>query len=222
MAVEGFDLTGKRALVVGEDTAVRSFIVGALREAGADVREGGATTDAPRLVPEFVTHVGGLDVLVSCLGRPLAGPFADLSDGDLDRIAELNLAVPMRLIRAAGRHMLAHGGGRIVQVVSLLGERAVPNTAAYGAYQAGLVQMIRALSLEWARQNIRVNGIGLGWFEEDPMLAAAPEGLLRYLPMRRLGRPEEVGAIAVYLASDASDMMTGQVVWVDGAILSHA
>src|SRR6188472_2570219 len=114
--------------------------------------------------------------------------------------------------------MIASGGpGRLIQVVSMLGERGVPNTAAYGATQAGLLQLIRTLSLEWARQNIRINGIGLGWLESDPLLTASgisTDGLLRYLPTKRLGRTEEIGAIAVYLASDRADMMTGQTFWV--------
>ena len=107
----------------------------------------------------------------------------------------------------------------------MLGERGVPNTAAYGATQAALLQLIRTLSLEWARKNIRINGIGLGWIEGDPILdgaGAATDRLLRYLPTKRFGRPDEIGAIAVYLASDRADMMTGQTLWVDGAAMSHA
>jgi NAD(P)-dependent dehydrogenase (short-subunit alcohol dehydrogenase family) len=119
--------------------------------------------------------------------------------------------------------MLNRGGGRLIQVVSMLGERGVPNTAAYGATQAGLLQLIRALSLEWARSSIRINGLGVGWLEGDPILEGAGDRFLRYLPTRRLGRPDEVGALAVYLASsNGADMMTGQTLWVDGAVMSHA
>ena len=104
----------------------------------------------------------------------------------------------------------------------MLGERGVPNTAAYGATQAGLLQLIRTLSLEWARSSIRVNGIGLGWLEGDPLLGEPRTGCCATCPTKRLGRPDEVGAIAVYLASEAADMMTGQTFWVDGAVMSHA
>jgi len=82
--------------------------------------------------------------------------------------------------------------------------------------------VIRTLSLEWARSSIRINGIGLGWLEGDPMLGESPDRLLRYLPTKRLGKPDEVGPIAVYLSSDAADLMTGQTFWVDGAVMSHA
>lgn len=230
VAVEGFDLTGKRALVVGDDGGVARAIAEALTAAAAIVyvaeARAGSNGDgylaAEDMVQEGLARLGGLDVVVSCVGRPLGAPFAELTDVDLLRLAEENLMAPARLIRAARRHLLAQGGGRIIQTVSLVGERGVPNTAAYAACQAGLIQLVKVLALEWARENVRVNAIGLGWMEGDPLVGDSPERLTRYLPTRRLGRADEVGAVAVYLASDAADMMTGQVLWVDGAILSHA
>ena len=248
MAVDGFDLTGKRALVVGAETRVGRAIAGALAEAGArlalassaDLHGSGDETllssnglghdsghltisgTADDLVRVTIEELGGLDIVANAADLKLAGPLEQLSDVAWDRLVAVNLTGPVRLFRAAGREMKARGGGKLLQVVSMLGERGVPNTAAYGATQAGLIQLIRALSLEWARSSIRINGIGLGWLEGDPMVGEAPERLLRYLPTRRLGRPDEVGAIAVYLASDDSDLMTGQTFWVDGAAMSHA
>ncbi len=239
--VEGFELTGKRALVVGDDGGVARAIAEALTAAGATVYRAGTRPHGPLTgedtVREGLAQLGGLDVVVSCLGRPLGARFEELSEAVWDRLIEENLSAPIRLIRAAGRHMLGQGAGRIIQVVSLVGERGVPNTAAYAACQAGLIQLVNVLALEWAREHVRINAIGLGWMEGDPLVSSPhpsplPEGegavvsaderLLRYLPTRRLGRADEVGAVAVYLASDAADMMTGQVLWVDGAILSHA
>ena len=169
-----------------------------------------------------VEELGGLDIVVNAADLRIAGRFEQLSDLDWDRLVAVNLTWPVRLFRAAGRSMKAQGGGRLIQVVSMLGERGVPNTAAYGTTQAGLLQLIKTLSLEWARSSIRINGIGLGWLEGDPLLGDNPDRLLRYLPTKRLGKPDEVGAIAVYLASDAADLMTGQTFWVDGAVMSHA
>lgn len=252
MAVDGFDLTDKRALVVGAETRVGRMIAAALAEAGARLAlassadlhasgdeivlsSNGAASDlgrgsdhlmisgtADELVEATVEELGGLDIVVNAANLKVAGPFEQLSDVAWDRLVAVNLTGPVRLFRAAGREMKVEGGGRLIQVVSMLGERGVPNTAAYGVTQAGLLQLVRTLSLEWARSGIRVNGIGLGWLEGDPMLADAPERLLRYLPTRRFGRPDEVGAVAVYLASDAADLMTGQTFWVDGAVMSHA
>ena len=243
MVVDGFALTDKRALVVGAETRVGRVIAGALAEAGArlalasspDADDGASGKLSPNgsnhltvagspddLVQTTISELGGLDIVVNATDLKVAGPFEQLSDAALDRLVSVNLTGPMRLFRAAGREMKAGSGGKLIQVVSMLGERGVPNTAAYGATQAGLLQVIRTLSLEWARASIRINGIGLGWLEGDPMLGESPDRLLRYLPTKRLGKPDEVGAIAVYLSSDAADLMTGQTFWVDGAVMSHA
>jgi NAD(P)-dependent dehydrogenase (short-subunit alcohol dehydrogenase family) len=245
MVVDGFALTDKRALVVGAETRVGRVIAAALAEAGARLAlasgpdPSGAGSDSllstngaghhltisgspDDLVRATVEELGGLDIVVNAADLRIAGPFEQLSDLDWDRLTAVNLTGPVRLFRAAGRVMKAQGGGKLIQVVSMLGERGVPNTAAYGTTQAGLLQLIKTLSLEWARSSIRVNGIGLGWLEGDPLLGDNPDRLLRYLPTKRLGKPDEVGAIAVYLASDAADLMTGQTFWVDGAVMSHA
>ena len=175
-----------------------------------------------------VERLGGLDVVVNASDLRAAGPFTSLTDQTWDALLTVNLTSAVQLFRAAADAMLAGDGGRMVQVVSILGERGVPNTAAYGATQAALLGLIRGLSLEWARSSIRINGLGVGWLEGDPLLAesgtpaAQTERLLRYLPTRRLGRTDEVGPVAVYLASGGADMLTGQTLWVDGAAMSHA
>jgi gluconate 5-dehydrogenase len=249
--VDGFDLTGRRALVAGAETRVGRVIARALAEAGARLAlasspEASASAGESLLSPNGAGHLtirgsaddlvrvtveelGGLDVVVNAADLRAAGPLTGLSDEAWDALLTVNLTGAIRLYRAAARAMLAREGGgqggRIVQAVSILGERGVPNTAAYGATQAALLGLIRGLALEWARAGIRINGLGVGWLEDDPLLgdpASPPERLLRYLPMRRLGRVEEVGPLAVYLASDAADMMTGQTLWVDGAAMSHA
>lgn len=224
--LDGFDLSGKRALVVGAESAVGRAIAAAFAEAGARLTLGDGDSSGEDLVRVALTEMGGLDIVVNCADARLAGPFESLSDAEWDRLVEVNLTGPVKLFRAAGREMIARGiSGRLIQVVSMLGERGVPNTAAYGATQSALLQLIRTLSLEWARKNIRINGIGLGWLEGDPLLSGPGlnvAGLLRYLPTKRLGRADETGAIAVYLASDRADMMTGQTFWVDGAVMSHA
>ena len=222
MIPSGFDLSGKRALVVGTSGDIGRTIVDALEEAGAKVLS--ASAGRPdELVRQAAEHLGGLDVVVSCGDLKQAGPIVELDDADLDRLVAANLIAPVHLIRAAARVMLEAGGGRIVVVHSILAERGIPNTAAYSATQAALAQLVRALSIEWARSNIRINGIALGWFEDDPFVDRADaERLARFLAARRLGRPEDVGALAVYLASDAADMMTGRSIVVDGGAMVHA
>jgi len=158
MVVDGFALTDKRALVVGAETRVGRVIAGALAEAGArlalaaspDPDTNGIGSPASpngsshlhvagapdELVRATVEELGGLDIVVNAAELRIAGPFEQLSDLDWDRLLAVNLTGPVRLFRAAGRVMKAQGGGRLIQVVSLLGERGVPNTAAYGTTQA--------------------------------------------------------------------------------------
>jgi NAD(P)-dependent dehydrogenase (short-subunit alcohol dehydrogenase family) len=119
--------------------------------------------------------------------------------------------------------MLAQGTGRIINVVSLLAERGMTNGGAYCAAQAGVLNLTRALSLEWARTGITVNAIGAGWTEGMGLIAddALRQQLLRYVPHRRLAQPQEISAAAVYLASDAAGFVTGQVLWIDGGVRSR-
>jgi NAD(P)-dependent dehydrogenase (short-subunit alcohol dehydrogenase family) len=119
--------------------------------------------------------------------------------------------------------MLGQGNGRIINIASLLGERGLANGSAYCAAQAGVLNLTRALALEWARTGVTVNAIGAGWTEGMGIIGGE-EGralLERYLPYRRLAKPEEICGMAVYLASDAAEYLTGQVVWVEGGALSH-
>ena len=122
--------------------------------------------------------------------------------------------------------VVLHGAidfGRIINVASVLGERGLTNGAAYCAAQAGVLNLTRALALEWARTSIRVNAIGAGWTEGMGMIASdeSRQQLERYLPYKRLAKPHEIAGAAVYLASDATDYLTGQVIWIDGGALSH-
>jgi NAD(P)-dependent dehydrogenase (short-subunit alcohol dehydrogenase family) len=225
MAVDGFDLSGKRALVAG-GSAVARAITEALTSAGARVEHADlpAPEAADALVRQTVARLRTLDALVVCPDRRHAAPLVDLRDEEWDRLVAANLTTPLRLVRAAARAMLESGNrGRIILVHSVLAERGLPNTAAFGATQAALAHLVRALSLEWARTNLRINGIAVGWIEGDPLVPEADaQRLARYLASKRLGRADELGALAVYLASNAADMMTGQSIAVDGGAMIHA
>jgi NAD(P)-dependent dehydrogenase (short-subunit alcohol dehydrogenase family) len=118
--------------------------------------------------------------------------------------------------------MLKQQKGRIINIASGLAERGLANTTAYCAAMGGVLQLTRALALEWARQGITVNAIGAGWMAETERTGAwQEEQLLRYLPEKRYGHPKEIGSLLVYLASDATDFVSGQFMYVDGAIMAH-
>ncbi|MDO8616733.1 MAG: SDR family oxidoreductase [Dehalococcoidia bacterium] len=187
--------------------------------------------DVDALVARAVSEFGRLDILVNAHDLPFARPLVEISAQEWRRAIDVNLTAVFLASRAAGRHMLERaqtgarpgGSGRIINVASVLGERGMANGAAYCAAQAGVINMTRALALEWARAGITVNCIGAGWTEGMGIIGGE-EGrrqLERYLPYKRLAKPEEITGVAVYLASDAAEYLTGQVIWVEGGALSH-
>jgi NAD(P)-dependent dehydrogenase (short-subunit alcohol dehydrogenase family) len=182
------------------------------------------------MVRQVSKEMGGLDVLVnapSASGAFLARPVAQTSDADYARIIAQNLGAAFFVCRAAGKEMLKSDGptrGRVINVASTLGERGLANAAAYCAAQAGILNLSRALAQEWAAQGITVNAIALGWMDGAPALQDASENAdrtVRFIPMRRTGKPEDVAPLAVYLACDASAYVTGQVLFVDGGLTVH-
>ena len=135
-----------------------------------------------------------------------------------------NLSSVFFACRAAAAVMLPQGKGRIINVTSILGERGLINSTAYCAAKAGVINLTRALGLEWAQTGVTVNGIGVGFLEDVPGIGqdgSLKEALEKYLPLRRLARSEEMAGLAVYLASDASEFVTGQTIFVEGGALAH-
>ena len=175
------------------------------------------------LVEQTVSELGALDILVNAHDLPFAKPLRDISSKEWRRVLEVNLTGVYFACRAVAEPMLAQHSGRIINIVSLLGERGIINGSAYCAAQAGVLNLTRALALEWARSGITVNAVGAGWTEGMGLLkdTAVQEQLRRYLPYKRLAQPSEVGEAAVYLASDMSGFITGQTVWIEGGALSH-
>ena len=179
--------------------------------------------DVSTAVQQTVTQLGRLDILVNAPDLPFAKPLTDVSLSEWQRVLAVNLTSVYLACHAASGPMLAQKKGRIINVVSLLGERGMINGSAYCAAQAGVLNLTRALALEWARSGITVNALGAGWTEGMGMLAdeALRQQLARYLPTKRLAQPYEIGEAVVYLVSDATDFLTGQVLWIDGGALSH-
>jgi 2-deoxy-D-gluconate 3-dehydrogenase len=173
------------------------------------------------LVERTVGELGRLDVVVNNSGVAAVAPLAELAPADWERIIDVNLTGVFNGCRAAARHLIAQRRGKIVNVASVLGAVGLPGYTAYAASKGGVIALTRTLGVEWARHNVQVNALAPGWFATDmtdeafanPRIA---ERLTRDIPMRRVGRPDEVGPLAVYLASSASDFMTGQTVFLDG------
>ncbi|MEK7848333.1 MAG: SDR family oxidoreductase [Chloroflexota bacterium] len=244
MKAQGFSLSGRRALIAGGLHPWGQPVAEALAEAGAmvllatlpgpatrevAVRVGGMalpTRSTPAVVRRTVARAaagGRIDILVNCFATPMASPLLDTSPVTWRRAVEVNLMPAFLWCREVGAHMLAAGGGRIVNIASGLGERGLANCTAYCAAMAGIISFTRALALEWAGKGVAVNGLAPCWFEGTPLAGAMPQGRLeRFIPLKRLGQPEEVGALALYLASDAASYVTGQTYFLSGGVMAHA
>ncbi len=222
----------------GADVAVASASPGearAVAEVAQAVRDQGRralafslelsrSQEVEAMVGRVVAELGRVDVLVNGVEVALGKPFVDITDAEWSQVLAANVTAAFVCSRAAARPMLQQGKGRIINLVSGLSLRGMPNMAAYCASQGALVQLARALALEWARSGIRVNALGYGWVEGSPLTPQDETmrgSLVRYLPLRRLAQPEEVAVLAVYLASDASEYVTGQTLFADGGALAH-
>lgn len=173
------------------------------------------------LVAQTLEHLGRLDILVNNSGVAGVGPLAEMTPEEWGRILDTNLTGVFNGCRAAAPHFLAARAGKVVNVASVLGAVGLPGYAAYAASKGGVIALTRTLAVEWARHNVQVNAIAPGWFVTDMNAHAFAdpkirERLLRDVPLRRTGRVEEIGPLVVYLASPASDFMTGQTIFLDG------
>src|SRR5262249_25729105 len=167
------------------------------------------------LVRRVASDLRRLDVLVNAHDFPFAKPLPEVDPAEWRRLLDVNLTSVYLACRAASGPMLAQGTGRIINVVSLLAERGMTNGGAYCAAQAGVLNLTRALSLEWARKGITVNAIGAGWTEGMGLIAddALRQQLIRYLPHRRFAQPAEISAAAVLLAPDARGLVHAEGGW---------
>jgi 2-deoxy-D-gluconate 3-dehydrogenase len=188
----------------------------------ADVRR---VEDVERAVEAVREAFGRLDILVNNSGVAVVKPLVETSPDEWREVLETNLTGSFLFCRAAGRTLVAQRHGKVINVASVVGALGLPGYAAYSASKGGLIALTRTLAVEWARHNIQVNAIAPGWFL-TPMNAHAfadarlGERLLRDVPARRVGQPDELGPLVVYLASSASDFMTGEVVVIDGGQLA--
>ena len=176
-------------------------------------------------VERAVGHFGGIDILVNNAGIMFERSVPAIRAEEWDLMMAINLRAPLFLAQAALSHMRRRGGGSIINIGSIEGLAANPGHAAYCASKAGIHGMTRAMAVDLGEDNIRCNAIAPGWIASElsatylaslPDPAAAHEALNRLHPLGRVGRPEDVGDLAVYLASDRSSFLTGEIIVLDG------
>ena len=173
------------------------------------------------VVADIGAALGPIDILVNNAGITLDKRSVEVTDEEWDDVLATNLTSTFVLARAVAPGMMEQRRGKIINIGSMYGKIGVPRYAAYCASKAAVEALTRSLAVEWARHGIQVNCLAPGYVNTDiPREAMADEKLrtlfLSRVPARRIGEPEEVATLAVYLASAASDFMTGQTVYLDG------
>jgi NAD(P)-dependent dehydrogenase (short-subunit alcohol dehydrogenase family) len=184
----------------------------------ADLSDG---NDAEDVVARAIAELGGLDVLVNNAATDHASSVVDTDIETWDHVIGVNLRAPFLLAHAAGTHMLQQGSGKVINVTSILSRVAVRNNSAYISAKTGLLGFTRALALEWARKGVQVNALAPGFIRTEMTQELwenerGTEWVVKRTPMGRWGEVDDLIGAAIFLASPASDFMTGQALYVDG------
>ncbi len=219
---------GAAVAILDRDAAAGAKTAGGI--AGASFHPVDVTEEASveAAMAAVVARHGGIDVLVNNAGIGLRHPAVDHPLADWDKVVAVNLTGVFLCARTAARTMLARGGGAIVNLASIMGFSGggvYPNVS-YQATKGAVVNMTRALAVEWAKSGIRVNAVAPTWVKTDltAALLAQPDVLARIealTPMARLATPEEVAHAILFLASPAAAMVTGHTLPVDGGFLAQ-
>jgi NAD(P)-dependent dehydrogenase (short-subunit alcohol dehydrogenase family) len=217
---------GASVAIWGTNAARNDEAVAHLRRHGGEVHgfvcDVGDEEAVERAFAATVEALGGVDACLANAGVGGAGqPFVEMTLAEWRRVLRVNLDGAFLTLRAATRHLVARGGGSLVAVTSGSAYQGQARGQHYGASKAGLIALVRAIAVEHARDGIRANLVMPGWVA-TPMTgplqgwAKFEERVIGRTPIRRWGRPEDFGGIAVYLASDASRWHTGDVITIDG------
>lgn len=254
MILDKFKLDGRIALVTGASVGLGASIAVALAEAGADVAthchfEGEAVETCTlienlgrqsfsvagdlsdknvpkRIVDEVLEKFGRIDILVNNAGMIRRAPAVDFSEEDWSTVLEVNLSSVFRLSQAVGRKMIKNGGGKIVNIASLLSFQGGITVPAYTASKSGVTGLTKALANEWAKHNINVNAIAPGYMATNNTTALRADEtrnrqILERIPAGRWGTPEDLAGAAVFLSSAASDYLQGHILVVDGGWMAR-
>lgn len=176
------------------------------------------------MLARSVAGMGEIDILVNSAGINRRGPCVDLAVEDFEATLNVNLKGTFLCCRAVGPAMIARGSGKVINIASLLGTVALENRIPYASSKGAVIQLTKVLAVEWAKYHINVNAIGPGYFAtdlnrklmDDPVVY---NDLKSRIPMGYWADPSELGGSVVFLASKASDYVTGHVLWVDGGYL---
>jgi 2-deoxy-D-gluconate 3-dehydrogenase len=247
-----FDLSGKVAIVTGANTGIGQGIALALAQAGADIaavgrspanetvariRDMGRKADiiaadlssiasVQGVVTETLDRLGGLHILVNNAGIIRRADALEFSEADWDDVMNTNLKSVFFLAQAAARHMIDQGGGKIINIASMLSFQGGVRVPSYTASKAGVAGLTKLMANEWAARGLCVNAIAPGYIATNNTAALQADGsrnrqIMERIPAGRWGDPSDLGGAAVFLASSASDYVHGHILAVDGGWLAR-
>ena len=226
---EGFAAAGAHVIINGTNgervaSTVADFSANGY-QASASVFDVTSEDAIKAAFADFDAHGVDIDVLVNNAGIQFRKPMVDLETADWQRVIDTNLTSAFMLGREAARRMIPRGRGKIINIGSLTSELARATVAPYTVAKGGIKMLTRAMAAEWAQFGIQANAIGPGYMITDmnQALIDNPEfdaWVKGRTPAKRWGKPEELAGTAVFLASSASDYVNGQIIYVDGGMLS--
>ncbi|EMS80939.1 gluconate 5-dehydrogenase Gno [Desulfotignum phosphitoxidans DSM 13687] len=249
MNLKMFDLTGKVAMVTGSSKGLGEVAAVALAKAGADVAVCGRNrADIDRVVERLkkmgsntagfvlevtsgktvqegvsaiLEHFRQIDILINNAGTNYRVPVLEFPEEEWDRVIDTNLKGYYLVTRAVVPQMIEHGGGKVINMSSILSMIALPNQLAYASAKGGVRQMTKIMALEWAKKGVQVNAIAPTYFETEMVLEIKKDKerlnfINQRTPMGRWGKLEEMEGIVIFLASAASNFITGQSIAIDG------
>lgn len=250
-----FSLEGKTALVTGASHGIGFAIACALARAGAevafnvrrkeslekalaeygragvsargyacDVTDEGAVEEMVRKISH---DLGDVDILVNNAGKIMRVPMCDMECGDFRSVIETDLTAPFIVSKAVIPAMIKNGGGKIINICSMMSELGRETVSAYAAAKGGLKMLTKNIAAEYGKYNIQCNGIGPGYIATPQTAPLRENGhpfndfIISKTPAERWGTPEDMAGPAVFLASRASDFVNGHILYADGGILAY-
>ncbi len=251
-----FTLTGRTALVTGGSQGIGFAMACALAGAGAHVVFNGRTAESveqgaedyqkagieargfvcdvtdEEAVRKMVDEIGSVDILVNNAGIIKRVPMTEMSAKDFREVVDTDLTAPFIMAKAVIPGMIERGGGKIINICSMMSELGRETVSAYAAAKGGLKMLTRNIASEYGQYNIQCNGIGPGYIatpQTAPLREKQADGsphpfdsfIIAKTPAARWGTPEDLAGAAIFLASRASDFINGHILYVDGGILAY-